>query len=328
MTGTVARLVREGAAIWLEGLHRDRLGDGTLHRLATGGGVTGARFHPAAAWDVQDVREACDTLRPVHLRSGLCDGLVSVPLGPWPDSGVHELAAAARDLHRRVGRPNLLVQIPAREDTTAAVTACLAGGVGVDAAQIFSAARYGQVADAFMTGLERAVARGHDPAALASVASVPLARYDVVVDGLLDKAGTHEAKSLRGRAATVHARLLHRLHTERFGSARWSALAAAGARPQRLLWEADTPRYAEDLVAPGTVGALTTAALDALTAHGVAGGGRVRRRADIERTSACLAWCGVDADEVARTLEESAADALFASQAERAIAALGGTALK
>ena len=146
--------------------------------------------------------------------------------------------------------------------------------------------------DAFLAGLEQARAAGHDLSQIDSVASFFVSRVDTEVDTRLEKIGTPEALALRGQAAIANARLAYEAYEEVFGSARWQALAAAGARPQRPLWastgvknpEYDDTRYVVDLVAPGTVNTMPEKTLDAMADHGRLHGDTVRRTYDRTRT--------------------------------------------
>ncbi|MFE9256468.1 transaldolase family protein [Streptomyces sp. NPDC006879] len=308
---TVKRLVSEGVAIWLA-VNSEALDAGHVRELVTEG-VSGLRLPPGSPWFAHDVQEACSALGPVHERTAGRDGLVSVPPGSWLPGDAGALVAAIRSVRREVDRPNLLVQIPATEDALPAVTACLAEGIGVEVTSICSTRRYGDVVDAFLLGMERARSTGRDLSGIASVASFPLAAFDARIDGLLEKAGTAESKALRGRAGISLARLAHQVREEKFGTHRWAALAAAGARPQRLLWEAagaaggprvDT-RYVEELVTRGTVSAMPAATLRAVAEHSLIGGDRVRRHYRRAAQSLhYLKWVGISPEAVARSLEE------------------------
>src|SRR5262249_17440157 len=141
---------------------------------------------------------------------------------------------------------------------------------------IFSIERYAAVMDAYLTGLERAADAGHDLSSIASVASFFVSRVDTEIDNRLDALGTPQALSLRGKAAVANARLAYEKDEEIFSSARWKALDAAGARPQRPLWASTGTKnpaypdtlYVVDLVAPGTVNTVPEATLQAVADHG------------------------------------------------------------
>ena len=100
-----------------------------------------------------------------------------------------------------VDRPNLFIKIPATAEGLPAITQCLSEGISINVTLIFSLERYGEVIDAFMTGLEQAAAAGRDLSKIRSVASFFVSRVDTEVDDRLDKIGTPEAAALRGKAA-------------------------------------------------------------------------------------------------------------------------------
>ncbi|MEU0032151.1 transaldolase family protein [Streptomyces sp. NPDC006335] len=207
-------------------------------------------------------RRAADRLRPRYEASGRADGHVCAAV---PDTLAHDPAAAvagARALHGAVGRPNLMIRIPATERGLAAITACLSEGIGVHAVSVVSLERYAGLVDAFLTGLERAAGAGLDPAAVPSAVSLAAA-------GLDGTAGLRPGEPGEGAdadgpaglaAATVH--LACRMHEEIHASQRWRALARQGARPHRLLWD----------VPPGAHGHGDERAwriLDALPSYGI-----------------------------------------------------------
>lgn len=348
MKDVLARLSAEGVSVWLDGVGADRLDEGGPGRLIAAGRLGGVV--PAASGrdlgersaalaargatpeeavreiDVRDLRRACDLLLPVHERTGGRDGLVPAALDPRHARDAAATVAGARALWRAVGRPNLLVRIPATAQGLEAIAACLAEGIGVDASLIFSPERHRQVAEAFLDGLERARAAGHDLAAIASVASFSLAPLDTAVDGRLARAGSPEARAMAGRTALACARLAYETYEAGLATPRWRALAALGARPQRLVWtatEVSDPEhrdtlYVEELVAPDTVVALPEAVLAAVADHAEICGDRVRRHyADARRLLGYLPWFGISHEEVARSLETAGLAALVRARERR-----------
>ena len=131
------------------------------------------------------------------------------------------------------------------------------------------------MANAYLDGLELALAAGVDLAPIASVASVFLSRIDAKVDPALDEIGSPEAAALRGTAAIAGARAAYGAFTQIFGSPRWEDLAAAGAHVQRPLWAStgvkdpsypDT-RYVDELLAPDVVNTMPEKTLLASADH-------------------------------------------------------------
>ncbi|HEX2159787.1 MAG TPA: transaldolase family protein [Actinomycetes bacterium] len=169
-----------------------------------------------------DLEQALAVLRPLYHRSGGGDGFVSVELAPALAHDTQASVVAARALHRRIAEPNLLVKIPATAE-----------GLSINGTLLFGLDRYEQIIDAYLEGLE---AYAGDLAGVHSVASFFVSRVDTEVDRRLHAIGTSEALALQGKAAVAQAKLAYRLFQDRFSGPRWQALAARGARPQRLLW--------------------------------------------------------------------------------------------
>lgn len=187
---------------------------------------------------VHGARRAADRLRPRYEASGRADGHVcaAVPTSLAHSPGATE--AGARALHEAVGRPNLMISVPATERGLAAITACLSAGIGVHAVSVVSLERYARLVDAVLTGLERAADGGLDPAAVPSAVSLATAALDEASARRRPGepgADTGPDRPVGLAAATVH--LARRMREEIHGSQRWHALAEQGARPHRLLWD-------------------------------------------------------------------------------------------
>ncbi len=223
MTDPLADLSREGVAVWLDDLSRERLRSGNLAELVRDKQVVGVTTNPSifqkalsdgAAYDDQvrdlamrgvdvgeavralttyDVRWACDVLREVHDRTGGVDGRVSIEVDPRLSHDADRTVAEARALWWLVDRPNLFIKISATVEGLGAITRTLAEGIGVNVTLIFSLERYDGVMDAFLTGLEQAKANGHELTAIGSVASFFVSRVDTEVDERLGRI-THCAR--------------------------------------------------------------------------------------------------------------------------------------
>jgi transaldolase len=250
---------------------------------------------------------------------------VSIEVTPKLAHNTEATTAEARSLWWLVDRPNLFVKIPATEAGIPAIEQALSEGISVNVTLIFALKRYGQVIDAFMSGLERARSAGHDLSRLGSVASFFVSRVDSEVDARLDKIGSKNAKDLRGKAAVANARLAFKLYEEKFDSDRWRALEAAGARPQRPLWASTSTKdpsypdtmYVDDLVAAGTVNTMPESTIHAVADHGSITGDSVRPHyADAEHLLAALKDVGVDYDDVVRVLEEEGVEKFSVSWTE------------
>jgi transaldolase len=331
----------QGQSPWLDNLTRPYLRDGTLARLVDDGvrGVTanptifaraieGSSAYdeqfaeltatgssvPEAYWDlvVDDVADALAVLRPTFDGSGGRDGFVSIEVAPELAHDTDATIAAARDLHRRIAAPNLFVKIPATAEGVPAIAAMIGEGRSINVTLIFSLARYRQVIEAYLSGLESLAARGGDLASVHSVASFFVSRVDTEVDRRLDALGTGETRELRGHAAIAQAKLAYRLFRDRFTGERWERLAARGARPQRPLWASTSTKdpalpdtlYVDNLIGPDTVNTLPEVTITAFEDHGT-----LARTVDTGVDDAAavmdrLAAVGVDMLDVGRTLEE------------------------
>jgi transaldolase len=221
--------------------------------------------------------------------------------------------AEARQLWWLVDRPNLFIKIPATEAGLPAIAQCLAEGISVNVTLIFSLQRYAAVMDAFLDGLERARAAGHDLSRLTSVASFFVSRVDTEIDKRLDKIGSPEAKALKGKAAIANARLAYQQYEEVFASPRGRALSDADAHPQRPLWAStgvkdpsyDDTMYVVELVAPGVVNTMPEATLNAVADHGVIRGDTIHPfYSDARKVLDDLAAVGIDYDDVVKVLED------------------------
>jgi transaldolase len=338
----LASLTALGVAIWLDDISRERLTTGNLAALVRDMHVTGVTSNPTIfahavstgkAYDAQladlavrgvhvdeaaraittyDIRWGCDVLRPVYDSTDGVDGRVSIEVDPRIARDTAKTIAEARALWWQVDRPNMYIKIPATLEGLPAITQCLSEGISVNVTLIFSLERYGQVIDAFMTGLEKAAAAGHDLAAIGSVASFFVSRVDTEVDRRLDKIGTPEAAALRGKAAIANARLAYELHEQRIATPRWAALERAGAAPQRPLWAStstkdpayDDTMYVVELVAPGTVNTMPEATLYATADHARLRGDTVHGTYDQSRqVFADLEALGISYDDVVEVLE-------------------------
>ncbi|HLT91154.1 MAG TPA: transaldolase [Woeseiaceae bacterium] len=330
-----------GQSVWLDDLRRAWLEDGTLKRLIRGDGLDGVTSNPAIfakamidgeeyeeaiaalkaegaeareiydALTLDDVGRAADLFRPVYDGSRGADGYVSIEVSPHLAMDAGATIEEAKRLWERLGRPNVMIKVPGTRPGLEAIAALLALGVNVNVTLLFSVARYREVVEAFLGGLERRAANGEPVEHVASVASFFLSRIDSLVDPRLDRIGTDQAGALRGQTAIASARLAYRYFGEWTADPRWRALADRGARPQRLLWASTSTKdpiysdvkYVEALVAPDTVNTMPRSTLAAYRDHGHP---EVRIAQDLElaeSVEARLRDLGIDLAEVAETLE-------------------------
>ena len=276
-----------------------------------------------AYWElvIEDVTNALEVLRPVHEASNGTDGFVSLEVSPAIAHDAEATVEAARLLHRRIDRPNLLVKIPATSEGVAAIRTMVGEGADINVTLIFSLDRYAEVIEAYLGGLE---AVEGDLSGVQGVASFFVSRVDTLVDRRLEDIGTPDALALRGTAAVAQAKLAYQLFRDRFSGPRWEALRARGACPQRPLWASTSTKnpeypdllYVDNLIGPDTVDTLPDATLDAFLDHGT-----LARSVDADvdgarATFERLAEVGVDMNEVAAILEDEGVAAFAKSYDE------------
>ncbi|MFI7426885.1 transaldolase [Micromonospora sp. NPDC049836] len=347
-----------GQSPWLDNLTRGYLRDGTLTRMVADG-IRGVTANPTiftkailgstdydeqfaaltaagrpledAYWQlvVDDITAALAVLRPTFDASGGTDGFVSIEVAAALAHDTQATLVAARALHKRIAAPNLFVKIPATAEGVPAIQTMIAEGRSINITLIFSLARYEQIIEAYLSGLEAVAEHGGDLAPVHSVASFFVSRVDTEVDRRLDAVGTPAALALRGQAAIAQAKLAYRLFRERFTGERWQRLAALGAHPQRPLWASTSTknaaypdtRYVDHLIGPDTVNTLPEVTIAAFADHGT-----LARTIDTETDDAAevmrrLATVGVDMGDVGSALEEQGVAGFHASH-QQVLAAL------
>jgi len=315
MASRAQQLQSIGQSVWLDFIRRGHLASGQFDELVRDQGVVGVtsnptifqqaitesddyddalgalvaeRLDPAQIFDrlsAQDIQDACGRLRPVWERTNGLDGRVSIEVQPGLAHDTAGTIAEARRLHALVARDNVMVKIPATAEGVPAIAEAIAEGICINVTLIFSLARYEQVMDAYLTGLERRAAAGQPLAPIVSVASFFVSRVDTKVDKAIDEAAAKLADTdpkradllaLRGKAAIANARLAYARFREVFSSPRFTALQARGARVQRPLWASTGTKnkaypdtlYVDELVGADTVNTLPLATLTAFNDHG------------------------------------------------------------
>jgi transaldolase len=258
---------------------------------------------------VDDVRDACDVLRPIWDATDGQDGFVSLEVDPTLAGNTDATLEQAVSLHDEVDRPNVFIKIPATLEGLPAIEDAIARGVPINITLIFSLERYAAVVEAYIRGIERLVADGRDPSHVASVASFFVSRIDSETDRRLESLGNTE---LQGKLGVANAKLAYRHFQETFAGPRWDALAAKGARVQRPLWASTSTKnpaypdtlYVAELIGRDTVNTMPPETVKAFQDHGEVRGDTVLEGVDAaERLLDELREAGVDYDDVVRTLE-------------------------
>ena len=344
----LAELSEAGVSVWLDDLSRDRLRSGNLAELINTKSVVGVTTNPSifqaalstgTAYAAQvselasrgadvdatirtattdDVREACDVLRPQYRASNGVDGRVSIEVDPRLAHDTDKTILQAIELWKIVDRPNTLIKIPATLAGLPAITAVLAEGISVNVTLIFSVERHRAVMDAYLSGLEAAQQAGHDLNTIHSVASFFVSRVDTEIDKRLEAIGTEAALALRGLAGVANARLAYAAYEEVFCSGgRWTALAEVGGWVQRPLWASTgvkNPDYSDtlyvtELVGPNTVNTMPEKTLDAVADHGEVTGDTLSGTGPQSQVVFDdLEAVGIDLGDVFRHLEDDGVD--------------------
>lgn len=327
-----------GQSPWLDNIRRGWITDGDLQRWVDRG-VRGLTSNPsifqnaisstgdydaefssaisegldmeASYWRlvVSDISAAAHVLRSVFDHSDGLDGYVSVEVSPDLARDTDASIEAARQLHQKIALPNLYVKIPGTVEGLAAIRQMISEKHSTNVTLIFSVERYREVAEAYLSGLEQAEG---DLSSVSSVASFFVSRIDTEVDRCLEDIGTNEALALRGKTAIANAKVAYAHFCRLYSGPRWEALAARGARPQRLLWASTSTKnpsypdtyYVDELIGPHTVNTLPDATLAAFEHHGTTrdalSGGLDEAVAVLEN----LADVGVDLAEISLRLED------------------------
>ncbi|MGO2046661.1 MAG: transaldolase [Brachybacterium tyrofermentans] len=330
-----------GVSIWLDDLSRQRMDSGNLQELIDTRNIVGVTTNPSifqaaisgrSEYDADiarlagegkdvdavvetvttdDVRRAADLFADVYTTSHGFDGRVSIEVDPRLAHETEKTIAQAKHLYEVVGRENVMIKIPATVEGLPAITAAIAEGISVNVTLIFSVARYEEVIDAYLTGLEQAAAAGKDLSTIHSVASFFVSRVDAEIDKRLTDLGG-EAVSLQGAAGVANAQAAFGKYLEAFGSGRYSALSAKGANVQRALWastgvknpEYSDTLYVDNLVADPSVNTMPEKTLDATADHSEpAASLNAEIATSAEGVLERVAAAGVDLDDVFALLE-------------------------
>jgi transaldolase len=331
-------LSSRGVSVWVDSLSREMLETGHLARLMDEDSVVGVTSNPTIfqkalstgdwydeqlraeleqtddtkavffALAIEDIKRACDLMRPAWELSNGIDGFVSIEVDPDLAYDRDATFEQAKDLSERVNRLNVYVKIPATAPGVGAIEDSIAEGRAINVTLIFSLQRHAEVAEAYIRGLERFVEAGGDPSQVISVASFFVSRVDTEADRRLEEIGR---KDLQGRLAVDNAKLAYQHYLETFSGPRWDALAAAGARPQRCLWASTSTKnpayrdvlYVEELIGPDTVNTMPLETIDAFQDHGVVRDTLTEGVDEARELLRQLADAGVDYDDVTDTLE-------------------------
>ena len=342
------QLTSHGQSIWLDFTRRNFVESGALRKLIDEDGLTGVTSNPTIfdeaisrgdeyesaiqhaarrglpaeeAFEeiaIADIQRVADELRPAFDRTQGRDGYVSFEVSPHLAHQTEASLRQARDFWARVDRPNLFIKIPATSEGLPAIRGLIAEGINVNITLLFSLMRYRAVAEAFLAGLEDRLAAGGALDRVASVASFFLSRIDLLVDPQLEQIGrgsaelAARARALRGKAAIACAKQAYQIYKEIVADGRFRRLAAAGARPQRVLWASTSTkrpeerdvRYVEAIIGPDTINTLPLKTLEAFRHHGDPTPRLEQGLDEVRATLRELGEIGVNLEAAGRQLEE------------------------
>jgi transaldolase len=332
-----------GQSIWLDNITRDLLDSGTLETYIKELSVTGLTSNPtifdhaiknSTAYDdaihedlkkgksgealffdlaLDDLTRAADLFRPIHDRTDRVDGWVSLEVSPLLAYDTASTLAAAKELHARAGRPNLLIKIPGTKEGLPAIEESIFAGIPINVTLLFSREHYVAAAEAFLRGIERRIAAGLDPN-VGSVASVFVSRWDAAVASKVPEA-------LRNQLGIAIAKRTYKACRTLLSSPRWQRVYNLGARPQRLLWASTGTKdpsasdilYIKALAAPFTVNTMPEGTLKALAEHTELGPILPADGGDCEEVLAQFAKAGIDVDALAAQLQDEGAKSFVKS---------------
>jgi transaldolase len=335
-----------GQSVWLDNITRPMLNDGTLERYVRDYGLTGLTSNPtifdeaiarteaydegirrkdrAALSDEQlfielalaDLRRAADLFRGAFDATQGGDGWVSMELSPLLAADTAGSIESAGKIHEQADRANLFVKIPGTPEGIPAIEESIQAGVPINVTLLFSREQYLAAAEAYLRGIERRIAAGRDPH-VASVASLFISRWDKA-------ANAHAPPALQNRLGIAIAARTYRAYRELLESSRWRKLAAAGARPQKLLWastgvkdpHARDTLYLEALATSDTIVTVPEQTLRAFADHGALGHALRADGGDSERMLSEFAQAGVDVDALGKRLQREGSAAFVKSWTE------------
>lgn len=330
---TTQQLHDLGQSLWLDNITRELLMEGTLQRYIGEFSITGLTSNPTifdkaikegGFYDdairrktvegksgealffelaLEDLTQAADLFQPVHEATNGVDGWVSMEVSPLLANDTASTVREAAQLYAQAQRANLFIKIPGTREGVPAIEESIFAGVPINVTLLFSPEQYTASAEAYMRGIERRIAAGLEPK-VDSVASLFVSRWDVAVKDTVPKA-------LRNRLGIAIAKRTYKVYRDLLASPRWRKLAAAGARPQRLLWastgtkdpNASDTLYIEALAAPDTINTIPEKTLHAFADHGQMKGTLPVDGGDAEMVLAEFTQIGVDHAALADQLQ-------------------------
>jgi transaldolase len=342
----IDELAKLGQSVWIDYIERSMIVSGKLQDLIYAGvrgmtsnptifekAISGGReydedlirlsrenlpvkdiFEQLALWDIS---HAADLFRPLHDRLHGYDGYISMEVNPWLAYDTDGTIQEATRLFKTLGRPNVMIKVPATEQGLPAIEALIGQGVNVNITLLFSVDRYVQVVEAFMKGLEHLRSTGGDISRIASVASFFVSRVDTAADAALERG----YPGLKGKIASANAKIAYSRFRKLFSGDRWKGLEKSGARVQRLLWASTSTKnpaypdtfYVDGLIGEHTVNTMPLPTMEAFIEHGTVSPTLESGIEEAEAAIRRLSEIGINLDDITRTLEKEGVESFAAS---------------
>ena len=356
MSTRLQQLLKAGQSPWYDDIHRGLVNSGKLQALISTG-IRGATVNPSifekavagsSDYDdeieellgrgleppeiyerllIEDVRSASDLLRPIYDETGGLDGYASIEVSPYLAHDTRGTVEEARRFFREVGRPNVMIKVPATNEGIPAIRQLTGEGINVNITLIFGIDYYELVMDAYIAGLHDLSSKGNPIGTVTSVASFFVSRVDTEVDRRLDALieaehkdeRSRQLRDLKGKAAIANARLAYQHFKRKFYGEAFATLRAGEAKVQRPLWASTGTKdpayrdvmYVEQLIGPDTISTLPAATLEAFEDHGqvsrtIEG---VRQFEETRATLRALGAAGISMKEVTDKLQTDGIEA-------------------
>lgn len=362
------QLLEYGQSMWLDYIRRDLFTSGKLKQMIAEDGLRGMTSNPAifekaiadsSLYDdmlkalasrkdldatgrfeqlaIRDIQDAADVLRPVYEQSNFRDGFVSLEVSPYLALKTQETMDEARRLWKAVNRDNVMIKVPGTAAGLPAIRQLISEGININITLLFAQEVYEKVAESYIAGLEELGQRGGNLRKMASVASFFISRIDTLIDSMLNDRlkNTTDASqqallsSLLGKVAIANGKLTYQRYQRIFSGPRWEALAAKGAKTQRVLWASTSTKnpkyrdviYVEELIGPDTVNTMPPATIDAFRDHGKLRNSLTEDVAGAQKVMDDLARAGISIKEVTDKLTEDGVK-LFADAFDKLLAAV------
>src|SRR6201986_4927570 len=188
----VKQIHNYGQSIWLDFIDRAIIGNGKLKSLIDDDGIRGVTSNPAifekaisssdmydkdiaALSDgnrtteeiffglaITDIQNAADLFKGVY-NEGIkgSDGYVSLEVSPFLALDTEGTTKQAKELWEKVDRENVMIKIPGTQPGLQAIRSSIAHGININVTLLFGLPRYEAVTEAYISGLEDHLAKGH-----------------------------------------------------------------------------------------------------------------------------------------------------------------------